>query len=108
MCPACWATLLASYGALLSVSALTIAATDRLVLPLAGALGVLSWMHAGTDVEVPWWCFASVGVALVARIGVRVVRARDDLLPVRAWRAAKLIATKRCPTKSLHTSSENR
>src|SRR5687768_8750957 len=104
MCPACWATLLASYGALLALSALTIAGTDRLALPLAGALGIVSWVHTRADITVPWWCFALVGVALVARIGVLMIRGRDDLLAVRAWRAAKLIATRRCPTKPLRAN----
>ena len=99
MCPMCWATLLATYGALLAISAVAIAGRDRLALPLAAALGVMGWVHSPGVTPVPWWAFAGVGVALVARVAYLVIRCRRELLVARAWRVAGAFASARCPVK---------
>ena len=96
MCPICWATALASFGGLLAISVLSLAATDIWTLATATVLGAMSIVHRTGFALVPWWIFAAlVGIAIV-RILYLLVFNRDRLLVVKAWGHACQIAARRC------------
>lgn len=99
MCPICWATALASFGILLAISVLTIAATDICTLVMAMALGAFSLLHQTGAALVPWWLFAPLSIAIVCRIAYLLLFNRDRLLITKLWAHAGRVAATRCPTR---------
>jgi hypothetical protein len=98
MCPMCWVTALISLAAILAISALVVAASDKWILILAGVLGVLAVCHWG-GVAVPWWSIAFPSVAIALRMTYIVSTKRETLLISKAWLRARAIAERRCSTK---------
>ena len=99
MCPICWATALASFGILLAISVLTLAATDLWTLALATALGALSLVHQSSAALIPWWLFALLSIAIVCRVAYLLLFNRDRLLITKLWVHARHVAATRCPTR---------
>lgn len=99
MCPICWATALASFGILLAISVVTLAATDICTLASATLLGALSLIHQTSIALVPWWLFAIISLAVIARVTYLLLFNRDRLLITRLWTHARGIAATRCPTQ---------
>lgn len=99
MCPICWATALASFGILLAISVVTLAATDIWTLATATALGTLSLVHQTSIALVPWWLFALVSLVIIARVSYLLLFNRDRILITKLWVHARRIAATRCPTR---------
>ena len=99
MCPICWATALASFGGLVVVSILTLAATDAWTIAVATFIGVATLAHRADIAFVPWWVFVGLFAAAIARVMYLVVFNRDRLLVLKAWSRACQIAVGRCPNR---------
>jgi hypothetical protein len=99
VCPICWATALATFGGLLAVSVLTIAATDIWTLAAATMLATTSFVHRTQIEQVPWWVFATLTSFAIGRVVYLLAYNRDRLLVVKAWGHACQIAARRCPKR---------
>ena len=97
MCPICWASALASFGALLVTTVLAVAASDRWTVLLAAILGIESLAHRTGVLFVPWWFLLLMTSGVIARVSYLLVHKRDQLIVVRAWERACRFAADRCP-----------
>jgi hypothetical protein len=101
MCPICWATALATFGGLLAISVVTIAAADIWTVAAAIVLAATSLVHRVGIVFVPWWLIALLVSVVLCRVSFQLAFHRDRLLVVKAWGRACQIAAGRCPKREL-------
>ena len=101
MCPICWATTLASFGGLVAISIVSLAATDAWTLAIATLIGAMTFAHRTEFTFVSWWLFATLFAVATLRVAYLVFFNRDRLLIVRAWGKACHIATGRCPNREI-------
>ena len=101
MCPICWATALASFGGLVAVSILSLAATDVWTLVIAALVSVATYAHRAELATVPWWLLVVLFALATFRVAYLVVFHRDRLLLVQAWGRACRIAAGRCPNREI-------
>jgi hypothetical protein len=90
---------LATFGGLLAISVLSIAATDIWTIAAATVLGATSIVHRAGMELVPWWVFAILACIAIGRVAYLLVFNRDRLLVVKAWGQACQIAARRCPKR---------
>jgi hypothetical protein len=92
---------LASFGGLVAVSILSLAATDAWTLALATLVGGATFVHRAEMAIVPWWLFVALFGFAIVRIAYLAFFHRDRLLVVRAWGKACEIAEGRCPNREI-------
>ncbi len=98
MCPACWATALTTFFGAAALTAVAIAATDRLSLAVGAATGIGAGLSHWNLVVVPWTWYAVVAAGLLGRVAYLLVVRRDGLMPVILWQRALRCAKRRCPS----------
>jgi purine-cytosine permease-like protein len=77
-----------------------IAAKDWMVVLLAGALAAVAIAHQFADIYSPWWLFAGIAVAVIARLGWLAARRHDRIVAIDAWHRAMALAKAACPNKA--------
>jgi hypothetical protein len=80
---------------------LSVAATDAWTLAIATFVAGATYAHRTEFAFVPWWAFAMLFAAAVARIAFLLFFNRDRLLIIRAWGKACRIAAGRCPNREV-------
>jgi hypothetical protein len=101
MCPICWATALASFGMLAIASVTIVIGTDKWMLLLTALLGVVSLVNRLEPLTISWWCPGVIIAAAISRAAYLVTLKKDGLLICTAWRQARQIAARCCPTRTL-------